>query len=160
MWGVRLAGTPVLELYDGAGQPRLSASVDGETAMIVAGARGEGQGYFGVIGGAPQVTLRDGARNRLQLLLSASGRPRAFLADGSGRPGLDLSVGGDDMPRVGLAAAGQLRALLTVAQNAVVLNLRDTERSRLVLGVADNGRPSVNFLDDDGEVVVEIPSRR
>ena len=158
--GVGRDGTPVVQLYDSSGQPRLQASVDGETAMIVAGAGNAGQGYFGAIGGSPLVTLTDGRQNRLQLLLNASGRPRALLSDDAGRPGLDLSVGGDDMPRVALAAAGQLRALLTVAQSAVVLNLRDTERSRLVLGVADNGRPSVNFLDDDGEVVVEIPSRQ
>jgi hypothetical protein len=64
------------------------------------------------------------------------------------------------MPQLGLAAGGRLRALLTVAQDAVVLNLRDTERSRLVLGVANNGRPSVNFLNADGEIAVELPSRQ
>ena len=158
--GIEQDGTPVVQLFDAAGQPRLAASVDGETAMIVAGARGEGQGYFGAIGGAPLVTLSDGERNRLQLLLGAGGQPRALLTDGAGRQSIGLSVGSDGMPQVGLAAAGQLRALLTVAQNAVVLNLRDAERSRLVLGVADNGRPSVNFLGSDGELVEEVPSRR
>ena len=158
--GIEQDGTPVVQLYDPAGQPRLAASVDGETAMIVAGARGAGQGFFGAIGGAPLVTLNDGAQNRLQLLLSDDGRPRALLADGAGRQSIGLTVGSDDMPQVGLAAAGRLRALLTVAQNAAVINLLDAERPRLVLGVAENGRPSVNFLDTDGELVAEVPSRR
>ena len=158
--GVEQDGTPVVQLFDPAGQPRLAASVDGETAMIVAGARGAAQGFFGAIGGAPLVTLADGERNRLQLLLGGNGQPRAVLSDGAGRPGLDFSVGSDGMPQVGLAASGRLRALLTVAQNAVVLNLRDAQRSRLVLGVAENGRPSVNFLGSDGELVEEVPSRR
>ncbi|MCY4029007.1 MAG: hypothetical protein OXH75_22155 [Acidobacteria bacterium] len=158
--GVGRDGTPVVQLYDSSGQPRLQASVDGETAMIVAGAGNAGQGYFGAIGGSPLVTLTDGTRNRLQLLLSASGRPRALLSDDAGRPGLDLSVGGDDMPRLALAAGGRLRGLLTVAQNAAVINLRDGERPRLILGVAENGRPSVNFFDENGEIAVEIPSRQ
>lgn len=158
--GIEQDGTPVVQLFDPAGQPRLAASVDGETAMIVAGARGAAQGFFGAIGGAPLVTLGDGERNRLQLLLGRDGQPRAVLSDGAGRPGLQLSVGSDNMPQVGLAASGRLRALLTVAQNAVVLNLRDADRSRLVLGVAENGRPSLNFLDAAGEVAVEIPSRQ
>lgn len=158
--GIERDGTPVMQLYDAGGQPRLVASVDGETAMIVAGARGSGQGYFGAIGGAPLVTLNDGRQNRLQLLLNDAGRPRAILADTAGRQSLGLTVGTDDMPQLGLAAGGRLRALLTVAQDAVVLNLRDTERSRLVLGVANNGRPSVNFLNADGEVAVELPSRQ
>ena len=158
--GVQRDGTPVVQLFDAAGQPRLAASVDGETAMIVAGARGAGQGYFGAIGGAPLVTLNDGTQNRLQLLLNDAGRPRAILADGAGRQSIGLTVGSDDMPQMGLAAAGRLRALLTVARNAAVINLLDTERPRLVLGVAENGRPSVNFLDAEGDLAVEIPSRQ
>ena len=158
--GIEQDGTPVVQLYDPAGQPRLAASVDGETAMIVAGARGAGQGYFGAIGGAPLVTLSDGTRNRLQLLLNDAGRPRAILADAAGRQSIGLTVGSDDMPQMGLAAAGRLRTLLTVAQNAAVINLLDAERPRLVLGVAENGRPSVNFLDAEGDVAVEIPSRQ
>lgn len=158
--GVGRDGTPVVQLYDASGQPRLQASVDGETAMIVAGAGNAGQGYFGAIGGSPLVTLTDGRQNRLQLLLNASGRPRALLSDDAGRPGLDLSVGGDDMPRVALAADGLLRGLFTVARDAAVINLRDGERPRLILGVAENGRPSVNFFDEEGELAVEIPSRR
>ena len=158
--GIEQDGTPVVQLYDPGGRPRLAASVDGETAMIVAGARGEGQGFFGAIGGAPLVTLGDGARNRLQLLLGGDGQPRAVLTDSAGRQSIGLTVGGDDMPQVGLAAAGRLRALLTVARNAAVMNLLDSERPRLVLGVAENGRPSVNFLGAGGELVVEIPSRQ
>lgn len=158
--GVGQDGTPVVQLYDSFGEPRLQASVDGETAMIVAGAGNAGQGFFGTIGGSPLVTLTDGRQNRLQLLLNASGRPRALLSDDAGRPGLDLSVGGDDMPRVALAAAGLLRGLFTVARDAAVINLRDGERPRLILGVAENGRPSVNFFDEEGELAVEIPSRR
>ena len=158
--GIERDGTPVVQLFDAAGQPRLAASVDGETAMIVAGARGAGQGYFGAVGGAPLLTLGDGTRNRLQLLLSQEGRPRAVLSDGAGRQSIGLSVGSDDMPQVGLAAAGRLRALFTVARNAAVINLLDADRPRLVLGVAENGRPSVNFLDAEGGVAVEIPSRQ
>ena len=41
--GIGQDGTPVVQLYDPSGQPRLVASVDGETAMIVAGARGAGR---------------------------------------------------------------------------------------------------------------------
>ena len=158
--GIEPDGTPVVQLFGASGRPSLVASVAGEDAMLVVGARGVGQALVGAVQGVPHVTLSDGARNRLQLRLGAGGLPRAVLTDAAGRESIALAVGSDDMPQLGLAAAGRLRALLTVAQNAAVLNLRDPERPRLVLGVAENGRPSVNFLNADGGLLMEIPTRR
>ena len=68
-----------------------------------------------------------------------------------------MSVGSDEMPQLSISSAGQRRAVLTVAQDATVFNLSDGSRPRLVIGVAENGRPSVNFLDESGEIVFSAP---
>ena len=49
------------------------------------------------------------------------------------------------------------RLTLGVVQQAVVVNFSDASQTRLVMGVADNGRPSITFLNADGEVVQELP---
>ena len=52
---------------------------------------------------------------------------------------------------------GQLRAAFGVLEQAAVLNMTDTQQVRLVIGVAQDGRPSVTFLSENGQLVQELP---
>ena len=55
---------------------------------------------------------------------------------------------------------GQLRAAFGVQNKAAVLNMADDTQVRLVLGVAENGRPSISFLNSDGSIAEELPVER
>ena len=103
------------------------------------------------------VSLSDGTRSRAQLHLSPAGLPRLALSDGDGEQTAALSVDNHDMPQLMLSAGGRPRAIVGVVADSTVLNLSDSTQPRLVFGVADNGRPSVNFLDENGDVVTELP---
>ncbi len=149
-------GTPLLQLHGPGGETRLRATVRGGDALIVVGPEAEGQGLFGAVQGRPILTLGDGARTRLQMHLNGDGLPRLALADGAGRESASLAVGGDDMPQLALSAAGRRRALLTAVGNATVLNLGDAAATRLVAGVAEDGAPSIIFLDGQGSFVASL----
>jgi len=58
---------------------------------------------------------------------------------------------------VTLSAGGRPRTIMTVAQNATLLNLFDESRTRLVVGVAENGLPSVSFFDENGTPYSQLP---
>ena len=155
-FGVEPDGTPLLQLHDATGTTRLLATVQGSDALVVAGEAGEGQGLFGAVQGRPIITLGDGARSRLQLHLTADGLPRVVLADGTGQEAASLTVGSDDMPQLALSAAGRRRAALTAVGNATVLNLGGATGTRLVAGVADDGAPSIIFLDGQGSFMASL----
>ena len=155
--GIQSDGTPLIELRGEDGDTHLRASVEGDGARIVVGSQNSSHGLFGAVQGRPILTLSDGNQSRLQLHLSEDGLPRLALSDDSGVEAASMSVGRDDMPQLSISSAGQRRAVLTVAQDATVFNLSDVSRPRLVIGVAENGRPSVNFLDESGEIVFSAP---
>ena len=149
-------GTPVIQLHGPGGETRLRATVQGSDALIVAGPEAEGQGLFGAIQGRPIMTLGDGARSRLQLHLTAEGLPRLALADGAGQEAASLTIGGDDMPQLALSAAARRRAVLTTVGGATVLNLGGSAGTRLAVGVADDGAPSIVFLDRQGAFMASL----
>ena len=155
-FGVEPDGTPLIRLHDASGEPRLLATVRGDDALLVAGAQTEGQGLFGAVRGRPIMTLGDGASVRLQLHLTGEGLPRLALADGAGQEAASLAVGGDDMPQLALSAAGRRRAVLTAVGNATVLNLGGSTGTRLVAGVAEDGAPSLIFLDEQGSFIASL----
>ena len=155
--GIRSDGTPLIELHGEDGDVSLRASVEADGARIVVGSQNSSQGLFGSVQGRPILTFSDGERSRLQLHLSEDGLPRLALSDESGIEAASMSVGSDEMPQLSISSAGQRRAVLTVAQDATVFNFSDGSRPRLVIGVAENGRPSVNFLDESGEIVFSAP---
>ena len=157
VFGIEPDGTPVSRLLDASGQTRLLTTLQGEDAFVVVGADRETQGMFGSIQGNPMVTFGDGARSRMQLHLTPEGFPRMAMADTSGSEAVSLTVGSDDMPQVTLSAGGRPRTIMTVAQNATLLNLFDESRTRLVVGVAENGLPSVSFFDENGAPYSQLP---
>ena len=157
MFGMDADGTPVVRFLDTGGQTRLLAMVRGEDAVVVAGPEDATQGLFGTVQGNPIISLGDGARSRMQLHLTPDGLPRMALADAVGEEAVSLTVGSADMPQLTLSAGGQPRVIMTVAQNATVLNLFDASQTRLIVGVADNGEPSVSFLNESGDIESMVP---
>ena len=155
-FGVEPDGTPLIQLHGPGGETRLRATVQGNDALIVVGPEAEGQGLFGAVQGRPIVTLGDGARSRLQLHLTAEGLPRLALADDTGQEAASLAVGSDDMPLLALSAANRRRAVLTTVGDATVLNLGGATGTRLVAGVADDGAPSIVFLDGQGNFLASL----
>ena len=155
-FGVEPDGTPLLQLNGPGGETRLRATVQGNDALVVAGAAAEGQGLFGAVQGRPILTLGDGARSRLQLHLTAEGLPRLALADGTGQEAASFTVGSDDMPQLALSAGNRRRAVLTTVGNATVLNLGGSAGTRLVAGVAEDGAPSIIFLDGQGAFMASL----
>ena len=135
-------GTPVLQLHGPGGETRLRATVQGNDALIIAGPEAEGQGLFGAVQGRPIMTLGDGTRSRLQLHLTAEGLPRLALADGTGQEAASLAVGRDDMPQLALSGAPRRRG--------------GAGGTRLVAGVAEDGAPSIIFLDGQGAFMASL----
>ncbi len=157
VFGVDPGGTPVVELLDAQGQRRVLVTAEGDEPLVVLGLENEGQGLFGVIQGAPMLTLGDGTQSRALLHLNAEGQPRLALTDGVGQQTAALHVGNDDMPQLTLSAAGRPRAVFGVVNDATVLNLADARQPRLAFGVAADGWPSVNFIDENGVIVSQLP---
>jgi len=149
-------GTPLIQLHGPGGETRLRASVEGTDPVILVGDDARAHGLFATVGGAPRLTFGDGNRNRLQLYLADGGLPRVSLVDGAGREAASLAVGGDDMPQLALAAGGRPRAVLTTVGNATVLNLGGSAGTRLVAGVAEDGAPSIIFLDGQGAFMASL----
>ena len=155
-FGVQADGTPLMQLHGSGGETRLLATLQGDDAVLVVGPEGAPQGLFGAIRGAAMLTLGDGQRSRMQLLLTREGLPRAVLADATGQEAVALSVASNDMPRVALSVAGRPRAAVSATPDATALNLGDATATRLVAGVAEDGAPSVLFLDAAGEFMASL----
>lgn len=155
-FGVRADGSPLLHLYNPAGETQLEATVQGNDARIVVGAEAERHGLFGAVQGRPILTLRDGERGRLTSHLTGAGLPQLILTEGTGQEAASLAVGGDDMPQLALTAAGRRRALLTTVGNGTVLNLGGAAGTRLAAGVAEDGAPSIIFLDGQGNFMASL----
>ena len=153
MVGVDPDGTPVLRFNNPAGVGRLSASVRDDEPVITVGDEAARSVLIGSFGGTPIVGLSERGRTRLQMDLGGEGEPRLSLFNSARQRGIGLVVGADDAPFVSLFdAAGARRLTMGTVQGSTVVNLGDGTRPRLVLGVADNGRASVAFYDEDGEL--------
>lgn len=167
-FGVERSGAPAIDLWNAAGERRLSVRVAGDDALLVVGgdepaqgSRDDGDGarrvVFGSAAGTPVLDFAAGRRSRMQLQLGEGGAPSLVLFGRDGSRRAAVTVGGDDTPLMTLYDAGRPRVTLGVVRQAAVLNLSGAAESRLVVGVAGNGRPSVTFVDEAGQVVGELP---
>ena len=52
---------------------------------------------------------------------------------------------------------GRTRVALGVREQSAVLNMSDSAQARLVIGVAQNGRPSISFLGENRQIIQELP---
>ena len=148
---------PLVRLLDQAGQSRLSAFVQDGDGLIIAGDEEAQSGVFGTAGGSPLLSLFEAGRSRVRLQVAPDGSPSLRLFDGDGRQSVGLTVGAGEAPLMTLHDQGQLRAAFGVQEQAVVLNMADAQQVRLVIGVAQDGRPSVSFLSENGQLVQELP---
>jgi hypothetical protein len=155
--GVDADGHPVLRFNDPDGATRLLATVREENAMVTVGDETARHALIGSQAGTPFVGLSDGRRIPLQLTLGDQGQPRVNLLNRRGQPGIGMVVGADDAPFLSVFdPGGAQRVTLGTVQGATVVNLGDGARTRLVLGVAENGRASVAFYDDEGGIEREF----
>lgn len=167
-FGVERSGAPAIDLWNAAGERRLSVRVAGDDALLVVGGdepaqddRNDGSDarrvVFGAAAGTPILGFADGRRSRMQLRLGEGGAPSLVLFGRDGSRRAAVTVDGDDTPLMTLYDAGRPRVTLGVVQQAAVLDMSGAAESRLVVGVAGNGRPSVTFVDEAGQVVGELP---
>ena len=149
--GVDADGHPVLRFNDPDGATRLLATVREENAMVTVGDETARHALIGSQAGTPFVGLSDGRRIPLQLTLGDQGQPRVNLFNRRGQPGIGMVVGADDAPFLSVFdPTGSQRIALGTVQGSTVVNLTDGDRPRLVLGVAENGRATVDFYDEAG----------
>ena len=157
VFGVERDGAPVLRLRDAAGQDRLGARLSRQDAHLVIGDDRRRHALLSSVAGAPLLSLADGGNRRVQLHLGVDGQPSLVLFGREGQRSAAVTVDSSDTPLVTLYDDGRARLTLGVVQQAVVANFSDVSRPRLVIGVADDGRPSINFLNETGEVVQGLP---
>ena len=152
-------GNPVLQFNNRAGVSRLSVTVRDDDGLVTVGDGDAGRVLIGSLSGSPIVGLSDGERTPLLLTLGQQGQPQVRLLNGAGELGLGLVVGADDAPFLSLfdGTGAQRLAIGTIADSTLI-NLSDGTRPRLVLGVADNGRASVAFYDEEGMLEREVSS--
>ena len=155
--GTEPNGTPVLRFNDAAGVDRLSASVRNDEPVIRVGDQATPSVVMGSFGNTPVVGIFDRGRPQVQMTLGGQGEPRLSLFNAAGQRGVGLVVGADDAPFLYVFdAAGGPRLAMGTLQGSTVVNLGDGTRPRLVLGVADTGRPSIAFYDAEGAIVRDV----
>ena len=157
VFGVGRDGAPVVRLSDATGQDRLGAWLLNEDVHLVVGDDRQRHVLISSVAGTPLLSLADGGRRRAQLHLGEDGEPSLVLFGREGQRSAAITVDSGDTPLVTLYDDGRPRLTLGVVQQAVVVNFSDASQPRLVMGVADNGRPSINFLNANGEVIQELP---
>jgi len=149
-------GLASLAFYGPDGEFRGVVGAD-DDGLVTVGDGDAGRVLIGSLSGSPIVGLSDGERTPLRLTLGQEGQPQVRLLNGAGELGLGLVVGTDDAPFLSLfdGTGAQRLAIGTIA-DSTVMNLSDGTRPRLVLGVADNGRASVAFYDEEGMLEREV----
>ena len=155
--GIGPDGEPTLELRNAAGRPRLSAGVTGDDTLLVVGDEQQTHGVFGSAAGAPLLSFAAGRQTRMQLQVGQDGRPSVIMAGADGRRSAALSMDSEDAPLMTLYHAGRPRVTIGVVQEVAVINVNGAGQSRVVVGVAADGHPSVTFYDDAGEVMAALP---
>ena len=89
--------------------------------------------------------------------LSEVGSPSFGLFDSEGRQGLVMTVDSSEAPLLTLHEQGRVRAAFGVREQTAVLNMADAQQMRLVVGVAEDGKPSISFLSENGEIIQTLP---
>ena len=156
--GIEDGGTPVLRLLTTQGQSRVQAFVENEDAFVVVGDEAGNSALFGAVGDTPMLSLGDGQRVRARMQLGPDGTPAIGLFDNEARRSMTLETDNVGAPFITLYEAGRPRTTIGITQQTAVLNMSDTQGTRLVIGVAENGRPSISFLNENGEVIQEFPT--
>ena len=155
--GIDADGHPVLRFTDPGGATRILARVGQEDGMVTVGDETARHALVGSQAGTPFLALSDGRRIPMQLTLGGEGQPRVNLFNRRGQPGIGMIVGADDAPFLSVFdTGGAQRVTLGTVQGATVVNLGDGTRTRMVLGVAENGRASLAFYDDEGGMEREV----
>ena len=160
--GAEADGDPVLQFNNRTGASRLSMTVQGDDGIVTVGNEGAGHVLTASLNGRPIVGLSDGGRTPLRLTLGQQGQPQVSLLNGAGRTSLGLVVGEDDAPFLSIFdGAGAQRVAIGTVADSTLINLMDGSGPRLVLGVAEDGRASVSFYDEEGalEHVVSADDR-
>jgi hypothetical protein len=160
IFGLDETGSPIMRMMTDAGESRLVATVQRDDALLVAGDQDASAALVGSVEGRPVVSLGEGNRARLRLQLDAGGAPFLGMYDSQGQQAASMVVDSADSSFVTLYERGRARATLGVTQGTSLINLSDAEQPRFVAGVADNGRPSLTFLDLDGDVLQSFPTGR
>ena len=155
--GMDADGHPVLRFTDPDGATRILATVRREDGMVTVGDETARHVLIGSQAGTPFVGLSDGRRIPMQLTLGNQGQPRATLFNSRGQPGIGMAVGAGDAPFLTVFdPGGSQRLALGTVQGSTVVNLTDGARPRLVLGVAENGRATVDFYDEAGGIERQV----
>ena len=155
--GIDEGGIPLVRLLDQAGQSRMSAVVQDGDGLLIVGDERARSAVLGDLNGSPFLSLFAAGRSRTRLQLAQDGSPSLALFDGDGRQSIAMTVDASQAPLMTFHEQGRVRAAFGVQQQTAVLNMADDERMRLVLGVAEDGRPSISFLSEAGQVVQELP---
>jgi len=157
VFGLERDGSPMFRLNDSGGQDYLGARLSGQDSYFVIGNDRERHALFSSLAGTPLLSLADGGNRRVQLHLGIDGEPSLVFFDREGQRSVAITVDPSDTPLVTLYENGRSRLTFGVVQQAVVANFSDASQPRLVLGVAENGRPSINFINENGETEHELP---
>ena len=101
--------------------------------------------------------LQEG-QSRVELGVNSRGFPRFGMFSQTGQPRASITVGDDGTPLVALNDdQGRGRVRIGVVQGAAVINMSDETQPRIVLGVESTGEPSLNFYDEGGQIVHQVP---
>lgn len=157
VFGVEETGTPFFRLLNPAGDERLSARVNQDDALLIVGDERRTHGVLASTSDVPVLSFADGRRSRAQLQIGEGGSPSLIFFGAGGQRSVAVTVDDTDTPTLTFYGNNRPQVTLGIVQEAAVLNMTGPEQSRLVIGVADNGRPSVTFVNDAGEVVAELP---
>ena len=149
--GAEPDGTPLLRFNNPAGVTRLSARVRDDDPVLAVGDEAARSVVIGTLGGIPIVDLLDREGTRLRMTVGDQGEPRISLFNTAGQRVVGVVASSDDASFLYLwDASGAQRVTMGAVQGSAVVNLGDGTRPRLVLGVADDGRASVEFYDAEG----------
>ena len=137
----------------------MHAAVQGSAPVVAITADADRRAILSGLSGDPALTFTDGAQTRAEVGLTAGGLPGLHLIGPAGQRQLSMTVDRDGQQALVTVrdAGGRSRASVGVVQGATVINLSDEARTRVVMGVAPDGRASLSFLDEAGQIVRTLP---
>ena len=156
--GVASNGTPELRLYDEAGTSSVAMVVGRSGPVLEISGDPNQVTLLGTPGGSPTLSFLQEGRSRVELGLSSAGAPRLGMFSETGQRRASMVVGEDGASVLTLYdESGSARVRVGAVEGASVINIADETRPRIVLGVAANGVPSLNFLDEGGQISHGVP---
>ena len=151
-------GVPQLRLYDEAGSDPFAVTVESGGPVLELRGGSDRAVLLGAPNGVPVLSFLQEGRSRVELGVSSRGSPRFGMFDQTGQTRASMTVGDDGAPLVTLSDdQGRGRVRIGVVQGASVINMSDETQPRIVLGVESTGEPSLNFYDEGGQIVHQVP---